>query len=141
MPGREPLALPAAGPRGAIERDVHELTAHGGRAVGSVGHRNARAYIVARMTEIGLTPYRSRFIHEYEDGFANVIGVFPGSVEDGLAAVVIGAHYDTCGNLPGADDNATGVALLFSLAEALQRTERRRTIVFAAFDAEEPPSS
>lgn len=107
--------------------------------MGSLGHRTARAYIAARMTEIGLRPYRSRFVHEYAPGFANVIGELRGTVEGGLAPVVIGAHYDTCGNLPGADDNATGVALLFSLAEALQQSERRRTIVFAAFDAEEPP--
>lgn len=120
------------------ERDVRELASRG-RRVGSAGHEAARAYIVRRMTDVGLAPYRADFVHEYEPGSANVIGQLPGTAEGGLAPVVIGAHYDTCGDLPGADDNATGVALLLSLAAALNETRRRRTVIFAAFDAEEPP--
>ena len=38
--------------------------------------------------------------------------------------VVIGAHYDSCGDTPGADDNASGVAGLLELARLLARIHR-----------------
>jgi len=84
----------------------------------------------------------------------NVIAVLPGS--DPILkneAIVIGAHYDhlgyghfgtrdssTEGQIHyGADDNASGTTALLRIAEALTRAERKpaRTIVFAAFSAEE----
>ena len=47
--------------------------------------------------------------------------------------LVLGAHYDVCGNQPGADDNASGVAALILLARALARAGGRRcTYVFIA---------
>jgi hypothetical protein len=58
--------------------------------------------------------------------------------------VVLSAHYDHLGRkadgyFPGADDNASGVAMLLEVAErfALQRHRPRRTILFVAFDQEE----
>jgi hypothetical protein len=84
----------------------------------------------------------------------NVIGVLPGS-DPALAAqnIVIGAHYDHLGfghfgaRNPtsagqvhhGADDNASGTAVLLDLARRLGRLPARpaRTIVFVAFSAEE----
>jgi len=67
--------------------------------------------------------------------------------------IVIGAHYDhigfghfgtrdssTEGKIhPGADDNASGIAVLLEVAERLSRLKRKppRTVIFAAFSAEE----
>jgi len=53
--------------------------------------------------------------------------------------VVIGAHYDTAAGAPGADDNASGVALLFALMRAFDHKPQARTIRFVAFVNEEPP--
>jgi hypothetical protein len=57
--------------------------------------------------------------------------------------VVVGAHYDTAAGAPGADDNASGVAVLLELARAFEPDSRthppRRTIRFVAFVNEEPP--
>ncbi|MCF6313444.1 MAG: M28 family peptidase [Verrucomicrobiales bacterium] len=53
--------------------------------------------------------------------------------------VVIGAHYDTVAGSPGADDNASGVAALLSLANAFIGTENGRTLKFVAFVNEESP--
>ena len=81
----------------------------------------------------------------------NVIGILPGS-DPGLAgeSLVIGAHYDHFGRgeyadheagrgriHPGADDNASGVAVLLELARALEGKPRPRTLIFVAFTAEE----
>lgn len=52
--------------------------------------------------------------------------------------VIAGAHYDSCFN-PGADDNASGVAVLLELARLLKGTQTRRTIRLIAFVNEEPP--
>jgi hypothetical protein len=58
--------------------------------------------------------------------------------------IIVSAHYDHLGKqgnvlYPGADDNATGVAMLLEVAEhfALRKDKPRRTLVFLAFDQEE----
>jgi hypothetical protein len=75
----------------------------------------------------------------------NVGAVLPGSdpkLKDEW--VLLSAHFDHLGKkgddlYPGADDNASGVAMLLEVAEkfALQKEKPRRTIVFVAFDQEE----
>jgi Zn-dependent M28 family amino/carboxypeptidase len=53
--------------------------------------------------------------------------------------VVIGAHYDTVFDCPGADDNTSGIAALLELARLLKSSHPARTIRFVAFVNEEPP--
>ena len=51
--------------------------------------------------------------------------------------IVIGAHYDTVPGSPGADDNATGVAVLLEMARAFHAQPARYPIRLVAFDFEE----
>jgi len=75
---------------------------------------------------------------------ANVVGILPGT-DPALAdeAVVIGAHYDHLGRVdgvvyPGADDNASGTAVVLGLARAFAAAGGTgRTLVVALFGAEE----
>ncbi|MCF6194874.1 MAG: M20/M25/M40 family metallo-hydrolase, partial [Kangiellaceae bacterium] len=81
----------------------------------------------------------------------NVLGYIKGTNKDWTSeSVVISAHYDHLGlgwpdvkngNLGkihnGADDNASGVAILLELAQTLKRLKPKRSIVFAAFSGEE----
>ena len=53
--------------------------------------------------------------------------------------MVIGAHYDTVYDCPGADDNTSGIAALLELARALKDSHPARTVRFVAFVNEEPP--
>lgn len=53
--------------------------------------------------------------------------------------LVVGAHYDVCGDQPGADDNASGVAGLLEIAALLNGAELRRPIELVAYTLEEPP--
>jgi len=53
--------------------------------------------------------------------------------------IVLGAHYDTVGGSPGANDNGTGVAALLELARRFSGRAQPRTIRFVAFVNEEPP--
>ena len=54
--------------------------------------------------------------------------------------VVVGAHYDTVFDSPGADDNASGVAGLLELARMLKTQHPARTVRLVAFVNEEPPA-
>jgi hypothetical protein len=74
---------------------------------------------------------------------ANVIGVLPGA-DPAIAqeAVVIGAHYDHLGRdgaevYHGADDNASGTALVLSLARSFAAARPPRTLLFILFAGEE----
>jgi Zn-dependent M28 family amino/carboxypeptidase len=53
--------------------------------------------------------------------------------------LVIGAHYDSHGGTPGADDNASGIAGLLELAHLLGRSAPGRPVELVAYTLEEPP--
>jgi Zn-dependent M28 family amino/carboxypeptidase len=52
---------------------------------------------------------------------------------------VIGAHYDTVPDTPGADDNASGIAAIIELSRLLRESPASYTVCLAAFCLEEPP--
>ena len=66
----------------------------------------------------------------------NVVARFGGSSGP---LVVVGAHYDTFGELPGADDNASGVAGLLELGRLLGAHEPQGPVELVAYSTEEPP--
>ena len=53
--------------------------------------------------------------------------------------VVIGAHYDVCGDQEGADDNASGIVGLLELVRLLSKEKLNYPVEFAAYSLEEPP--
>lgn len=67
---------------------------------------------------------------------ANVLATLPGTTHPELVYVV-SAHYDSHQNGPGADDDATGTAMLLELARVLKARPLPATVVFAAFTGEE----
>lgn len=77
-----------------------------------------------------------------EDGLLiNVLGMIPGT---GPETVIIGAHRDHFGRpggilFPGADDNASGTAIIIEVGRALAKLEQRptRTVLFVSFSGEE----
>jgi len=73
-----------------------------------------------------------------EGRFHNVVATRRGT-DPGAGAIVIGAHYDAAAGSPGAQDNASGVAVLLELARTLPRGAPRRTHYLVAFSTEEPP--
>ena len=73
-----------------------------------------------------------------EGRFRNVIGKSPGTAP-AAGSLVVGAHYDAVAGSPGADDNASGVAVLLELARTLPQEATRATRYFVAFSTEEPP--
>ncbi len=53
--------------------------------------------------------------------------------------LVVGAHYDSAFGTPGADDNASAVAILLEVARALSQLQLKRTVRLVFYDCEEPP--
>lgn len=53
--------------------------------------------------------------------------------------VILGAHYDSLASTPGADDNASAVAVLIEAMRLLDGRNFDRTVRFVAFTNEEPP--
>ena len=68
--------------------------------------------------------------------YRNVIGRFPAGAG---ARTIVGAHYDACGPMPGADDNASGVAALIELAHLLGKHPPASAVELVAYCLEEPP--
>lgn len=98
---------------------------------------SARDYIVRSFKGAGL---RVR-LQEYEVAgkiYANVVSHIDVGAKK---TIIVGAHYDVCGDQAGADDNASGVAGLLELARILQenRDRLRCNIEFIAYVLEEPP--
>ncbi len=54
-----------------------------------------------------------------------------------VTPLIVGAHYDTVPGTPGADDNASGLAVLLELARYCAAQPLRRPVWFVAFDLEE----
>jgi glutaminyl-peptide cyclotransferase len=72
-------------------------------------------------------------------GLRNVVGTIPG--RNPRRRVVIGAHYDTK-DLPdfvGANDGASGTAIVRQLARTIRPRQLRPTLIFVFFDGEESP--
>lgn len=123
-----------------------------GRAAGSPGGIAARAWIVDRFKAIGLGTVAGAYVYPFtykrmtmngrqEGEGANVLGFCLGT-DPKLPYFVVSAHYDHLGIrdgqiYPGADDDASGIAVILELAAFCQKTPFRHTILFAAFDAEE----
>ena len=129
------------------EQLIHDnLKRHVAALAGSIGERNvwrpeamaaAAGYIQERFEDAGYTvnvqPFTSRGLT-----VNNIEAVLPGQ---GAAdeIIVVGAHYDSVADSPGADDNASGVAALLELARLLAGTTLPRTVRFVAFANEEAP--
>jgi len=112
-----------------------------GRAPGTDGDRTARAHIVERFRCLGLTAGGAGGSYEQPfDDTANVVGYVPGDdPKVGTEIILVGAHHDHLGKgFLGANDNASGVAALLAVAQAVRRHGTpRRTIAFVTFGAEE----
>ena len=72
----------------------------------------------------------------YDDTYRNVRAVFGDSTKP---RTVIVAHYDSCDNTPGADDNASGVAGLIELAQLIDPATLKGCVELVAVCTEEPP--
>ncbi len=80
--------------------------------------------------------FQSFYVPAAKDSFRNVIASFGCENKE---RIIIGAHYDVCGEQDGADDNASGIVGLLELARMLNDVKLNYRIDLVAYTLEEPP--
>jgi hypothetical protein len=149
-----------------MQQTIHTLASADmrGRGFGMPELDRAADFLAAQFRAAGLQPAGDQDgsyfqawtarggVPERQVVLKNVVGVLPGSKPEwATQSVIIGAHYDHLGLgwpdahqeyvghiHPGADDNASGVAVLLELAQVLGKTwQPERSVVFVAFAGEE----
>jgi hypothetical protein len=117
---------------------LEALTSIGARVPGTKNERLAAAYITETFTRLGYTPETTTFSawDENDEAYAsqNVIAVKQGRSPKGI---IVGAHYDSGKESLGADDNASGAAVMLEVAELAAQVQTPYTIIFVAFGSEE----
>jgi hypothetical protein len=95
--------------------------------------QEVRTYLAGIFERLGMVPRRQGYGTEGE----NVFTILPCG-NPFAPTIVLGAHYDSARNSPGANDNATGVAVVAAVAREMSRVKKRnRDFIFAFFDEEE----
>ena len=126
-----------------------------GRAAGSRGGRAAAGYLVQQLQRLKLAGGATdgKYYQPFGENSRNLLAILPGSDPTLKNEVILlGAHYDHVGYGKrtnsygplgyihnGADDNASGVAGLLAVAEAITQLPQapKRTILLAFWDGEE----
>jgi hypothetical protein len=125
---------------GQLREDVATLA-------GRIGERNvdfqperleqAARFIESSFRSAGCEP-KSQWYKVGNVSCRNVECEIRGATRPG-EVVIVGAHYDSVPESPGADDNASGVAAVLALAREFAGAKPARTLRFMGFANEEPP--
>jgi hypothetical protein len=99
-----------------------------------------RDYFVSQGLPTRLLNYKLAGYPERTGQVYNIEAVLSSSQGNSKPVWIVGAHYDAAVGTPGADDNASAVAVLMELASLLKNTNLSADIRFVAFVAEEPPN-
>jgi len=92
----------------------------------------ARTYLMNALASMGW----SAQLHSYAGG-ANVIATIPATTGS-APQIIVGAHFDTVSGSPGANDNASGVAVVLAVAQMLVELPcRNAAVTVVLFDQEE----
>jgi len=122
------------------------LRSHVTMLAGTIGERNteryqelrqAEEYIRGRFTVLGFRVHEQSYPTDGKK--VKNLWVEVKGARRPEEIVVVGAHYDSPPDSPGADDNASGTAALLELARLLRDAKPGRTLRFVAFVNEEPP--
>jgi hypothetical protein len=138
MPSVPVAVQPQAGEMPLYGHVEHLSVRIGSRSVYEYDKLNAaKEYILLSLKAMGHAPALQDYSY---DGrmFSNIIVSIPGKTHP-EEIVLIGAHYDTVAGTPGADDNASAVALLLEMCRQLKQEQPARTLRLVFFTLEEPP--
>lgn len=149
-PSTPPPAATTAGPTPAASETRRDLLDHVRLLAHDIGERNTRTpqaldqtadAIADTLADYGYTVVEQRYPIDGTTArnLAVRLEARDPAAPEAREIVVIGAHYDSARGTPGADDNATGVAVLLELARTLAAEPQPRTLLFVAFTNEEPP--
>ncbi len=126
------------------QADLARVTQHLSLLTKMPGFRNYQ--------NVGRLDQTAHYIHDIFAQYADSVSYQPYVVEgrtyknviasfgtENKKRIIIGAHYDACGDQEGADDNASGVTALLELSRLLQGKKLSCRIDLVAYTLEEPP--
>src|SRR5206468_2955303 len=93
--------------------------------------KRAAEYIANELRSASYTADSQSFIADDKE-FQNIEAELRGTDHRGQL-IIVGAHYDTAGGLPGANDNASGVAACLQVARRFAGLKLKRSIRFVFF--------
>jgi hypothetical protein len=100
----------------------------GERVPGTQGHREARDFIISNLSDPVVDSFFTRNVWFY-----NIYKRFPGDYK----RIGIAAHWDSDIGSPGVNDGGSGVSLLLSLADTLEKNPPQISVDFIFFDGED----
>jgi hypothetical protein len=147
VPAHRPKPLPSSAPpqefSAARAHDQVRAIAQKPHPTGSEEHQRVRDYLLAELTELGVTPKietgfsqvsRGRF--HAEGNVENIVARLTGSAN--TRPVMLAAHYDSVTRGPGASDDGHGVAVLLETLRALRAgPPLHNDVIFLITDGEE----
>ncbi len=92
------------------------------------------SFIEKELASYGLSVESDYFPYKGKN-FRNIMGRL--GVQRAASLTILAAHFDSVEGTPGADDNASGVAVLLEAARFLSRARLRSQLLFCAFNLEE----
>ena len=110
------------------------------RAANTPGEVAAAAKVQGWFSDAGYVPALQAFTYRTTRHSQNVVAFRPADLKrkaQPTPLVIVGAHYDAVTAGDGADDNASGVAVMLEVAERLAHFKIDYDVVFVAFGAEE----
>jgi len=120
-----------------LRRHVRALTGERHPLSSPAALERAADYLAQGFHALGLTVTEHRF-RALGQTFRNVVATLPTAGRSAAAApLIVAAHYDTVAGSPGADDNASGLAVLLETARRLRQSVRTGELRFIAFGLEE----
>lgn len=123
--------------RHRLEEDLHTLVGERHPLTSPNHLQQAEAYLRRQFSEAGLVVTTQDF-EALGGTYRNVIATaHPASTHGELPPLIIGAHFDTVAGSPGADDNASALAVLMHVARQVRGMMLIRPIHFIAFNLEE----
>ena len=98
----------------------------------------AGEYIEKSLQQFNIKTNRLYFnVDGMDEEFFNVEGSLMAKMDFSDPSLVIANHYDTVYSTPGADDNASGVAIMLEVARVLNNLEIEENVIFTSFNLEE----
>lgn len=126
------------GPREATSDAFHEAADWVAERFSELGYEVAQVEVPVPR---GDPSYRPEWGTVVEPGTSANVIADPAGFDAGAPHVVIGAHLDSVAVSPGAEDNASGIAVMLELARLVAETPVEVPVRFIAFGAEEPRGS
>ncbi len=112
---------------------IREFTQNGSRVIGSLNNLYAHDWILKMLDNVSNGRIETEVLGDHQ----SIVGHLPGWLPGEHPVLMIGGHYDSVADAPGANDDGTGVITMLEVARVMCQYEWPLDIYFCAWNAEE----